>query len=150
MDTQRRPKLEITDRQGNRIISENSAGTAIATLQGVPLGANRGTSLNLDWVESVRVNLSAVERRAATIGTRRTVKKEWQAAWLLRAISCIDLTTLAGDDTPGNVRRLCTKAMYPVRTEILQALGATDLHLRVGAVCVYHEMVETAVQALRG
>jgi deoxyribose-phosphate aldolase len=111
---------------------------------------NPGTPLDLGWVTAGTVNRSAVERRAATIGTRRTVKKEWQAAWLLRAISCIDLTTLAGDDTPGNVRRLCTKAAHPARNEILEQLGATDLNLHVGAVCVYHEMVETAVQALRG
>lgn len=94
MDTQKQTRLEITDRQGNRIVSENAAGQTIATLQGTALSANRGTSLNLDWVESVRVNLSAVERRAATIVTRRTVKKDWQIAWLLRAISCMDLTTL--------------------------------------------------------
>jgi len=110
MDTQKQTRLEITDRQGNRIVSENAAGQTIATLQGTALSANRGTSLNLDWVESVRVNLSAVERRAATIVTRRTVKKDWQIAWLLRAISCMDLTTLSGDDTEERVRRLCAKA----------------------------------------
>src|SRR5580693_1096706 len=86
-----------------------------------PLGhveRNPGTPLDLDFVRSIRVNRSAVERRAATIPTRRTVKKEWQAGWLLRAITLIDLTTLAGDDTPGNVRRLCAKARHPVRDEI--------------------------------
>src|SRR5689334_17069857 len=90
-----------------------------------PLGLsrNRGIPLDLDWVESVRVNCSAVERRAATIPTRRTVKKEWQAAWLLRAITCIDLTTLSGDDTPGNVARLCAKARQPVRQDLLEAMG---------------------------
>ena len=66
---------------------------------------NPGLALDLDVVRAIRVNRSAVERRAATIPTRRTVKKEWQAAWLLRAITLIDLTTLSGDDTPGNVRR---------------------------------------------
>src|SRR5260370_20654469 len=71
---------------------------------------NPGIPLDLDWADSLHINRSAVERRAATISTRRTVKKEWQAAWLLRAITCIDLTTLAGDDTPGNVLRLCAKA----------------------------------------
>ena len=136
MDTQRRPKLEITDREGTRIISENSPGTAIATLQGTPLSANRGTSLNLDWVESVRVNLSAVERRAASIGTRRTVKKDWQIAWLLRAISCMDLTTLSGDDTDERVRRLCAKARQPLQQEIVEKLGIEELRLHVGAVCV--------------
>src|SRR5881227_2490121 len=113
-------------------------------------GRNPGTPLDLDLVRALRVNRSAVERRAATIPTRRTVKKEWQAAWLLRAITCIDLTTLAGDDTPGNVLRLCAKARQPVRQEILQALGVNDLNVQVGAVCVYHNLVPVAVEALRG
>jgi deoxyribose-phosphate aldolase len=111
---------------------------------------NPGTPLELGWVRAQRVNRSAVERRAATIGTRRTVKKEWQAAWLLRAITLIDLTTLSGDDTPGNVRRLCAKARHPVRSELLDALGARDLPIRTAAVCVYHQFVPTAVEALRG
>ncbi len=113
-------------------------------------GRNPGMALDLDWVQSLRVNRSAVERRAATIPTRRSVKKQWQAAWLLKAISCIDLTTLAGDDTPGRVRRLCAKGRRPVRADILAALGAGDLDLRVGAICVYHEMVAPAVAALAG
>lgn len=111
---------------------------------------NPGMPLDMDWVRQVRVNRSAVERRAATIPTRRTVKKEWQAAWLLRAITCIDLTTLAGDDTPGNVVRLCAKARRPVRQELLEAIGAGNLDLKVGAVCVYHNLVPVAVEALQG
>lgn len=111
---------------------------------------NPGTPLDLDWVAEVRVNRSAVERRAGTIGTRRTVKKEWQAAWLLRAITLMDLTTLSGDDTPGRVRRLCAKARQPVRHDLLEGLGAANLPIHTGAVCVYHTMVETAVDALRG
>ena len=111
---------------------------------------NPGTPLDLDIVRALRVNRSAVERRAATIPTRRTVKKEWQAAWLLRAVSLIDLTTLAGDDTPGNVRRLCAKAAHPVRDDLVAALGVTDLGITVGAVCVYHSLVATAVDALDG
>ncbi len=111
---------------------------------------NPGTPLDLDIIRSLRVNRSAVERRAATIPTRRTVKKEWQAAWLLRAITMIDLTTLAGDDTPGNVRRLSAKAAHPVRKDLLDAMGMGDVDLHVGAVCVYHAMVPTAVDALRG
>jgi deoxyribose-phosphate aldolase len=106
--------------------------------------------LELDWVEDVRINRSAVERRAATLRARRTVKKEWQAAWLLRAITLIDLTTLAGDDTPGRVRRLCAKARRPVRAELLEAVGAGQLPIRVAAVCVYHGLVETALDALEG
>ncbi|MDH5411408.1 MAG: deoxyribose-phosphate aldolase [Alphaproteobacteria bacterium] len=113
-------------------------------------GRNPGMALDLDWVEDVRVNRSAVERRAASLPGRRTVKKDWQAAWLLKAITCIDLTTLAGDDTPGRVRRLCAKARRPVRGEILEALGAAELPIHTGAVCVYHEMIETAVEALAG
>ncbi|MFN7698338.1 MAG: deoxyribose-phosphate aldolase, partial [Deltaproteobacteria bacterium] len=99
---------------------------------------NPGTSLNLGWVEDIHVNKSAVERRAATIGTRRTVKKEWQLAWLLKAMTLIDLTTLAGDDTPGNVKRLCAKARRPVRDDLLEALGVQHRSLTTGAVCVYH------------
>src|SRR6266567_7812380 len=111
---------------------------------------NPGMPLNMNWVSKVHINRSAVERRAATMNTRRTVKKEWQAAWLLRAITCIDLTTLAGDDTPGNVLRLCAKARQPVRQEVLDALGPGSLDLKVGAVCVYHNLVPVAVGALRG
>jgi deoxyribose-phosphate aldolase len=100
--------------------------------------------------ETTRINTSALERRTATLGGRRSVKKQHQAAWLLKAISCIDLTTLAGDDTPGKVKRLCAKARNPVRDEILEALGVQDLGLAVGAVCVYPTMVRHAVKALEG
>jgi deoxyribose-phosphate aldolase len=123
---------------------------AIAVLAGRPLQVNRGTSLNLEWVESVRVNTSAVERRAATLVTRRTVKKDWQLAWLLRAITCMDLTTLSGDDTDQRVRRLCAKARQPLQDELTEKLGIGELKIRVGAVCVYHLFVETAVRALEG
>jgi deoxyribose-phosphate aldolase len=111
---------------------------------------NPGMPLELDWVRDIRINRSAVERRASTIPTRRTVKKDWQAAWLLRAITFIDLTTLQGDDTPGNVRRLCAKARQPVREDMLNALGVAHLPIQVGAVCVYHSLVRHAVEALSG
>ncbi len=114
------------------------------------LPRNPGEPLDLDVVRAIRVNRSAVERRAATIPTRRTVKKEWQAAWLLRAITLMDLTTLSGDDTASNVRRLCAKARNPVREDLVEALGAGSLGVTVGAVCVYHQWVETAVEALAG
>ena len=122
---------------------------AVLSLQSAP-SRNPGTPLDLETIRAIRVNRSAVERRAATIPTRRTVKKEWQAAWLLRAITVTDLTTLAGDDTPSNVRRLCAKAREPVRRDILTALGAGSLGIRVAAVCVYHELVSVAVEALAG
>jgi deoxyribose-phosphate aldolase len=151
MDTPKRPRLEITDRQGNRIVSEGSSiQPSIARLNGRELTANRGTSLNLDWVEDIRVNTSAVERRTATLVTRRTVKKDWQIAWLLRAISCMDLTTLSGDDTDERVKRLCAKARQPIQQEIVEKLGIQELHLHTGAVCVYHLFVETARRALEG
>jgi len=111
---------------------------------------NNGLPLDMDLIKGIRVNRSAVERRAATMGTRRSVKKDWQAAWLLKAITCIDLTTLAGDDTPGNVIRLCAKAMRPVREDILTALDMSDVNIQVAAVCVYHNMIKTAVEALEG
>jgi len=111
---------------------------------------NPGTPLDLDWVMGVQANTSAIERRCASLPGRRTVKKDHQAAWLLRAITLIDLTTLAGDDTPGRVRRLCAKAQRPVRADLLDALGMADRGLTVGAVCVYHDMVAPAVAALGG
>jgi deoxyribose-phosphate aldolase len=111
---------------------------------------NPGTPLNLEALEGVNVNLSAVERRTSTLLGRRTVKKEWQAAWLLKALACMDLTTLSGDDTPGRVKRLCAKARKPLRNDIVEALGIESLNLTTGAVCVYHEMVETAVKELEG
>ncbi|HZP19436.1 MAG TPA: deoxyribose-phosphate aldolase [Bauldia sp.] len=111
---------------------------------------NPGVPLDLDAVAGVRVNLSAVERRAATIPTRRTVKKQWQAAWLVRAVQCIDLTTLNSDDTEGRVRRLCAKAERPIRPDILDALGLGGRTITVGAVCVYHRFVATAKKALEG
>ncbi len=114
------------------------------------LPRNPGQPLDLDVVRAIRVNKSATERRAATIPTRRTVKKEWQAAWLLKAITLMDLTTLSGDDTAGNVKRLCAKARHPLREDLVDALGARSLGITVGAVCVYHQLVGTAVQALDG
>jgi deoxyribose-phosphate aldolase len=124
--------------------------TLVRSLSADHVERNPGIPLDLDVVRAIRVNRSAVERRAATIPTRRTVKKEWQAAWLLRAITLMDLTTLSGDDTPGNVRRLCAKARRPIRDDLAQALGVDQLGITVGAVCVYHAMVPTAVEALAG
>jgi deoxyribose-phosphate aldolase len=115
-----------------------------------PPERNPGIPLDTEWVASVRVNRSAVERRTATLPGRRTVKKAWQAAWLLRAIACMDLTTLGGDDTPGNVQRLCAKARLPLKAELVRALEIEALPLHVGAVCVYHERVTDAVRALDG
>jgi deoxyribose-phosphate aldolase len=111
---------------------------------------NPGTRLQTDWFDDVAVNRSASERRAATLPTRRTVKKEYQAAWLIKAVTCIDLTTLAGDDTPGRVRRLCAKAKKPIRDDILEALGLAEAGITTGAVCVYPTMVPHAVKALEG
>ena len=111
---------------------------------------NSGTPLDLGWVMRSRINRSAVERRTATLPARRSIKKEWQAAWLLRAITCIDLTTLSGDDTPGRVKRLCAKAKQPVRSDMLAALGVGDQKITVGAVCVYPNRVRDAIEALAG
>ncbi len=98
---------------------------------------NPGIDLDEAWINETRVDLPAIKRRAATMGTRRTVKKQWQAAWLCRALSCIDLTTLAGDDTDVNVQRLCLKASKPIRSDILSSIGMDDMDLTVGSVCVY-------------
>jgi len=111
---------------------------------------NPGTALTPEWFESIQVNHSAAERRVSTLGARRTVKKEYQAAWLVKAVTCIDLTTLAGDDTPGRVHRLAMKARRPIRADILAALGLADASPMVGAVCVYPTMVAPAVKALAG
>jgi deoxyribose-phosphate aldolase len=111
---------------------------------------NEGIPFDMAFFDHLNVNKSAVERRTATLPGRRTVKKEWQAAWLLKAISCMDLTTLAGDDTRSNVVRLCAKAKSPVRTDILEALGMAELPLHVGAVCVYHNLIPFAKEALEG
>ncbi|GAB4432855.1 MAG: deoxyribose-phosphate aldolase [Anaerolineales bacterium] len=111
---------------------------------------NPGIPLDLDWVAGAHINKSAVERRVATLPKRRSVKKDWQAAWLLRAVTCIDLTTLSGDDTPGRVKRLCAKAKHPIRADMLTKMGLNGEKITVGAVCVYPNRVADAVQALRG
>jgi deoxyribose-phosphate aldolase len=111
---------------------------------------NAGVALDTSWFEGVGVNASAVERRAASLTARRSVKKDYQAAWLVQALTCIDLTTLAGDDTPGRVRRLCAKARRPLSEDLLAALELTETPPTVGAVCVYPTMVAPAVKALEG
>ena len=127
---------------------ETGTAERLAHLPQVTEARNPGMALDLDWVRAVQANTSAIERRAATLPGRRTVKKAYQAAWLCRAVSCIDLTTLAGDDTVARVQRLCAKARQPVRADLLEALGLPGL--TVGAVCVYHDMVAPAVAALQG
>ncbi|MGH7674037.1 MAG: 2-deoxyribose-5-phosphate aldolase, partial [Gemmatimonadales bacterium] len=127
-----------------------SVSPASAKVPETPARRNPGTPLDLESVLALRVNRSAVERRAATLPRRRTVKREWQAAWLLRAVTVLDLTTLQGDDTPGNVRRLCAKARAPVRRDLLETLGVAPADIRVGAVCVYHALVPVALDALQG
>jgi deoxyribose-phosphate aldolase len=142
----------VSDRlnSGNSDTIAPDARSPIANLAGRPLLSNRGIPLNLDWVKQVRVNTSAVERRAQSHVARRTVKKEWQAAWLLRAITCMDLTTLSGDDTDERVRRLCAKARQPLEHELVKRLEIEELGIRVAAICVYHRFVETAARALEG
>jgi deoxyribose-phosphate aldolase len=148
-DNMRTPGTSSEERQALES-AISSSDTDIANYAGRDLQPNSGIPLNLDWMKEVRVNTSAVERRAQTLGTRRTVKKEWQAAWLLRAITCMDLTTLSGDDTDERVRRLCAKARQPIQREIVQKLGVESLHIQVAAVCVYHAFVETARRAVEG
>ena len=126
-------------------MAEHTGAVAAET----PNLVNQGTAFDTSLFEGIRINKSAVERRASTLGTRRSVKKDAQIGWLMRAISCIDLTTLQGDDTPGRVRRLCGKARRPVDPKLLDHYGYAR-GLTTGAVCVYHEMVPTAVAALEG
>ena len=110
---------------------------------------NKGLALNLDWIDSVQMNRSAIERRCSTMTKRRSIKKDWQAAWLLKSLSCSDLTTLSSDDTPERVRRLCAKARQPLRPELVTSLGLKGLKPQVAAVCVYHSFVKSAVKALQ-
>ncbi|HHH50159.1 MAG TPA: deoxyribose-phosphate aldolase [Saprospiraceae bacterium] len=122
--------------------NNNHTSTTHQRNDGIPFDANIFANIN--------INRSAVERRAATITKRRSVKKQWQAAWLLKAVSCIDLTTLAGDDTKGNVDRLCAKAKSPVRMDLLEAMDMADANITTGAVCVYHNLIPYARKALSG
>ncbi len=153
MAVENRKRYGVADRLNDRPATNamlTDSAAPIATLSGHALISNRGIPLNLDWVKQVRINTSAVERRAQTHVARRTVKKDWQAAWLLRAISCMDLTTLSGDDTEERVRRLCAKARQPIQHDLVQRLGIEELNIKVAAVCVYHTFVETALRALEG
>jgi deoxyribose-phosphate aldolase len=130
--------------------NDQYTGNVLATLNDRPLLRNRGIPLDLSWIQAIRVNTSAVERRTQSQTARRTVKKDWQAAWLLRAITCMDLTTLSGDDTDERVRRLCAKAKQPIDRELVDKLGIANLKIKVAAVCVYHTFIETALHALEG
>jgi deoxyribose-phosphate aldolase len=125
----------------SQIEAKKSAANAVVRNPVMPLKP--------EWFEAAQVNTSAAERRAVTLTTRRTVKKEYQAAWLVKALQCIDLTTLAGDDTAGRVQRLCAKARRPLRDDIVEKLGLASMP-KVGAVCVYPSMVPHAVKALEG
>src|SRR5260370_38346871 len=136
--------------EGEISAREPQPSNTIATLGGRPLLSNSGIPLDLSWIQEVRVNTSAVERRAQTQVARRTVKREWQAAWLLRAISCMDLTTLSGDDTDERVRRLCAKARQPLQQDLVHKIGIEELDVKCAAVCVHHVFVESAVHALEG
>ena len=114
------------------------------------LARNLGTELDLDWILAVQANTSAIERRCKSLPGRRSIKKSNQAAWLLKAITCIDLTTLSGDDTENRVRRLCQKAKFPIRADLLENLELEPGTITTGAICVYHDMVTAAVSALEG
>ena len=136
--------------KSDAVLAALRTGVVTDLVIGEETARNQGQALDLDWVERLVVNRSAVERRAGSLGARRSVKKDWQAAWLVQAVRCIDLTTLAGDDTPARVRRLCAKAASPIGRDILDGLGLAERRITTGAVCVYHEMIEPARRALRG
>lgn len=134
----------------SEIISMGETGSHAPGLHGNAIARNKGHALELDWINAIQVNRSGVERRCATLSGRRSVKKDAQAGWLLKALTCIDLTTLNGDDTAARVRRLCAKARRPVRPDLIEALGIADRQITTGAVCVYHRFVREAVEALDG
>ena len=142
--------IDVSERGADLPGAAGDGRLQLVPVPGPALLANSGVPLNVDWIDSVRINTSAVERRAATLTTRRTVKKDWQVAWLLRAITCMDLTTLSGDDTAERVRRLCAKARRPVSESVKAGLGIEELQIQVAAVCVYHLFIETARRALEG
>ncbi len=144
------PSKHLRELQGTGGLAERRQIGSPAVLNGRQLLRNAGIPLDLNWLRDVRVNTSAVERRAQTEVARRTVKKEWQAAWLLRAITCMDLTTLSGDDTDERVRRLCAKGRQPLQQDLVRQLAIEKLNINVAAICVYHLFVETAVRALEG
>ena len=124
------------------------AAMASDSLHHVHQPRNTPRPLDMAWVNSIDINLPACNLRAATHMKRRSVKKEYQAAWLLREVTCIDLTTLSGSDTPSNVSRMCFKAVNPIRSDLVTSLGVDPSLVRTGAVCVYPEMVPAAVTAL--
>ena len=130
-----------TQAEGALVPTANAAGEHVR---------NPGMALDVGMFEGHRVNRAAAERRCATLTARRSVKKAHQAAWLVNAVRCIDLTTLAGDDTEGRVKRLCAKARKPLASHIEAGLGLSPGELTVGAVCVYPTMVPHAVKALEG
>jgi deoxyribose-phosphate aldolase len=154
MVVERSRRLAVADRVAQAVPEKFPPASVsqahIATLAGHTLLPNRCIPLDLDWLGGVRVNTSAVERRTQTHTARRTVKKEWQVAWLLRAITCMDLTTLSGDDTDERVRRLCAKARQPLQHQLVQQLAIEELDIKVAAVCVYHRFVGTARRGLEG
>ena len=106
--------------------------------------------LDFKWIDDIKINLSAVERRTTSLTKRRTVKKEYQVAWLLKSITLLDLTTLSGDDTFGKIDRLCQKALQPISLKILDSLEIKGEKILVGAVCVYHNLVSHAKKQLYG
>ena len=140
----------MTALPGNQMATTNKQNVHPISTHDGAIDRNPGLDFNPDLFGRIRINRSAVERRTASMVNRRSVKKDYQAAWLLKALTCIDLTTLAGDDTPGKVRRLCQKARRPVRKDILDALGVTDLNLTTAAVCVYHNLIPVAIDELEG
>lgn len=148
--------MHLTDASTFRVIpmSTNASPAVIAwphtRAENHTETANLGVPLDMSWLDLLRVNRSAIERRVATFPARRSVKRDAQAGWLLKAITCMDLTTLNGDDTAGRVERLCGKARRPVRDDILESLGMDGKNITTGAVCVYHRFVSTAVKALAG
>jgi deoxyribose-phosphate aldolase len=95
---------------------------------------------SIQFADSPPIDQVGVEERIARF-SKRSIKKESKLHALKLAMSMLDLTTLEAKDTPGKVKQLCTKAMYPHSDASIPS---------VAAVCVYPNLVRVAKETLKG
>lgn len=105
---------------------------------------------DLEWARAARVSPTALARRAAAVGRARRRSGRSEPELLARAVRLLDLTTLAGDDTPDHVARLAAAAARPLRDGLWDRLHLEGPPPTVASVCVYPALVPAAVAALRG